>query len=99
MIATNRKHYYSVLRTGYASQPRNFIPCERKFPRPVVNQLLCLDYLREVGALGAPHGGRAHAEDDGAGDERVELRVELRADVRGVAEHGEHLRRRSRTEI
>ena len=56
-------------------------------------KVLCVvvSYLGEVGALGAPHGGRAHPEDDGAGDERVELGVELGPDVSGVAEHGQHL--------
>ena len=50
--------------------------------------------LSEVGALGAPHGRRAHPEDDGARDERVELGVELSPDVGRVAEHGQHLRER-----
>ena len=45
--------------------------------------------LREIGALSAPHGGRAHAQEDGGGDEGVELRVEHGGDVDGVGEHAE----------
>ena len=43
--------------------------------------------MREVGALGAPHGCRAQPEDDGGGDEGVVLRVELPRHVGRVAEH------------
>ena len=47
-------------------------------------------HLVEVGALGAPHGGRAQAKNEGGGDERVELGVELGRHVGGVAEDADH---------
>ncbi len=51
---------------------------------------LKLAYLRQVGALCAPHGCRAQSEDDGPRDEGVEGGVELGSDVGGVAEHADH---------
>ena len=45
-------------------------------------------YLSEVSTLGTPHWRGAQTKDDGAGDESVELWVELGADVGGVTEHG-----------
>ena len=47
-------------------------------------------HLVEVGALGAPHGGRAQPQDEGGGDERVEGGVELGRHVGGVAEDTDH---------
>ena len=46
--------------------------------------------LGEVGALGRPHGSRTEAEDEGRGDEGVELGIELGGDVGGVAEHADN---------
>ena len=46
-------------------------------------------YLREIGTLCAPHGRRAHPQDDGTRDEGVELGGDHGAEVGGVAEHAE----------
>lgn len=46
-------------------------------------------HLGEVGRLGGPHGSRPQAEKNACRDERVEAWIELRADVRRVAHHGE----------
>lgn len=46
--------------------------------------------LVEVCALGGPHGGGSQAEDEGGGDEGVELWVELGRHVGGVAEDADH---------
>ncbi len=54
------------------------------------NKFQFASYLGEVRALCAPHGRCSHSQDDGGGDERVELRVELGGDVGGVAEHADH---------
>ena len=49
-------------------------------------------HLVEVGALGGPHGRGAQAEDEGCGDEGVELGVELGRHVGRVAEDAHHQR-------
>lgn len=45
--------------------------------------------LGEVGGFGGPHGRGAETQQYAGGHEGVEARVELRGDVRGVAEQGE----------
>ena len=54
--------------------------------RPLV--ILPFPNLRDVGALGAPQRGGSESHDNGRGDECVVGWVELRRDVRRVAEHG-----------
>ena len=49
-------------------------------------------HLVEIGALGGPHGRGAQAEDEGCGDEGVELGVELGRHVGRVAEDAHHQR-------
>ena len=46
--------------------------------------------LVQVGALGGPHGGGSQAEDEGGGDEGVELGIELSGHVGRVAEDADN---------
>ena len=56
----------------------------------LMNIYLPVSHLREVGALGRPHGCSTKTEHKGGGEEGVELGVELGGDVGGVAEHADN---------
>ena len=51
---------------------------------------LPVGHVSEVGALGGPHGRRPHPEQEGGGEERVELGIELGPDVGRVAHDTQH---------
>ena len=56
----------------------------------LMNIYLPVSHLREVGALGRPHGCSPESKHKGCGQEGVELGVELGGDVGGVAEDAHH---------
>ena len=54
------------------------------------NEAMMISDLVEVGALGRPQRSSSKTQDQSSGDESVELGVELRRHVGGVAEHAHH---------
>ena len=56
----------------------------------LMNIYLPVSHLREVGALGRPHGCSPESKNKGCGQEGVELGIELSGDVGGVAEDAHH---------